>query len=99
MTFIETKDLFAAFPGVTATLDAMVLDGKETVFDATKIVNTSADGAGVHHRLELWNCYGETSANGCAFGESVDGTIKELGFSNSMQVKFTFNSLFTAPQW
>ena len=77
----------------------MVLDGKETVFDATKIVNTSADGAGVHHRLELWNCYGETSANGCAFGESVDGTIKELGFSNSMQVKFTFNSLFTAPQW
>ena len=99
MTFIETKDLFTAFPGVTATLDALVLDGKETAFDATKIVNTSADGAGVHHRLELWNCYGETSANGCAFGESVDGTIKELGFSSSMQVKFTFNSLFKAPQW
>ena len=99
MTFIQTNDLYAAFPGVKASLDAMILDGKETAFDATKIVNTSADGGGVHHRLEIWNCYGETSGSGCAFGESVEGTVKELGFNSSMQAKFTFNSLFTSPQW
>lgn len=96
MTFIQTDNLYLAFPGVMAKLDAVLLDGTEVIFDSTKIVNTNADGAGVHHRLELWNCYGETSGIGCAFGESVDGTVAALGFNTSMQVKFTFESLFPA---
>lgn len=99
MTFIETKDLYALFPGVTARLDAMILDGAEKEFDASKIVNTSADGAGIHHRLEIWNCYGETSGTGCAFGEAVEQTVAALGFNESMQVKFTFDGLFKVPVW
>lgn len=99
MTFIETQDFYTAFPSVNASLDAMILDGKETAFDATKILNTSADGSGIHHRLELWNCVGSTKDSGCAFGTPEGDVIKELSFSNSMQVKFTFNSLFAVPEW
>ncbi len=99
MTFIETKDLYAMFPGVDAKLDAMILDGVEKTFDESKVLDQSADGAGVHHRLEIWNCYGATSGSGCAFGESVEGTVAGLGFTESMQVKFTFESLFATPVW
>ncbi|MCC8112851.1 MAG: hypothetical protein LIP03_02425 [Bacteroidales bacterium] len=95
MTFIQTDNIWADFPGVKAQLDHIYLDGVElTGWDADKILNVTADGGGVHHRLELWNMYGETSGNGCAFGEPTDGVISELGFSQSMRVVFTFTSLF-----
>lgn len=97
MTFIETKDVYSFFPGITAQLDAMVLDGAEKEFDASKVLNVTADGAGVHHRLEVWNQYGETSKSGCAFGDAVEGTVAGLGFSSSMQMKFTYVSLFKNP--
>ena len=94
MTFIETKNFYQAFPAAKAKLEAVILDGTEVQFDAAKIINTSADGAGIHHRLELWNQFGETNSNGCAFGESVEGTVAALGFTESMQVKFSFENLF-----
>lgn len=94
MTFIETKNFYQAFPAAKAELEALILDGNEVQFDAAKIINTSADGAGIHHRLELWNCFGETNSNGCAFGESVEGTVAALGFTESMQIKFSYTNLF-----
>ena len=97
MTFIEVADLFGYFPGTHATLDAFLLDGTEvTGWDATKVVDTSE---GSKYRLEFWNMYGATSVTGSAFGPSDGGTVHELGFSTSMQVKFTFRNLYAVPQW
>lgn len=98
MTFIQVNDLFSYFPQTAASLDALYLDGKQVSgYDASKIVNTSDGGA---YRLELWNMYGSTSSNGCAFGTpDANGVIAGLGFSQSMQVKFTFKSLFNQVAW
>lgn len=97
MTFIEVSDIYRYFPGLTATLDNLLLDGEEVTFDAAKVLN-SVD-SDVNYRLELWNCYGITNNVGCAFGTPDGEVIKELGFRNSMELKFTFNELFAVPEW
>jgi hypothetical protein len=95
MTFIAIDGLYNAFPGTHATLDELKLDGTAvTGWDASKVVDTCDGGA---YRLELWNEYGATSGSGCAFGTPVDGVIKELGFSSSMELKFTIQHLFATP--
>lgn len=96
MTFIEVGDIYNYFPGLHATLDNLYLDGKEVAFDAAKVLDTNESPK---YRLELWNCYGKTKEEGCAFGTPDGDTIRELGFSNSMEVRFTFHSLFAVPQW
>lgn len=96
MTFIEVADLYGFFPGTHATLDNLYLDGTEVTFDATKVLDANESPK---YRLELWNCYGATKTGGCAFGTPDGDVIKELGFSSSMEVKFTFHSLFAVPQW
>lgn len=101
MNFVQTDNLYQFFPGAKAVLDKVVVDGTElTGWDASKIVNCSADGAGIHHRLELWNCWGETSQNGCAFGTPTgDGKdiITQLGFNTSISETITFKSLYATP--
>jgi len=95
MTFLQTKNLFRTFPNIKMNLDAIVLDGNAlTGWDASKVLNVSADGKGIDHRLELWNCYGETSQKGCAFGTKEGDVMKSLGFSSSMQLDFSIKSLF-----
>lgn len=95
MTFIETDKLFMTFPNIKMQLDQITLDTLPLEgWDASKIVNTSADGNGIKHRLELWNSFGETSNSGCAFGTPDGGVIKELGFSKSMKLDFSIKSLF-----
>ncbi|MDE6268177.1 MAG: hypothetical protein K2M04_03750 [Muribaculaceae bacterium] len=97
MTFIQISDFMNLFPGTQSVLDELKLDGQAvTGYDASKVVNTN-DGAA--YRLELWNCYGYTGGNGCAFGERDGDTIHELAFSNSMEVKFTVKSLFSPVEW
>ncbi|SHJ09434.1 hypothetical protein [Bacteroides stercorirosoris] len=96
MTFIEVADLYGFFPGAHATLDNLYLDGTEVTFDATKVLDANESPK---YRLELWNCYGATKTGGCAFGTPDGDVIKELGFSSSMEVKFTFHNLFAVPQW
>lgn len=97
MTFINTGGLMDMFPGTVMTLNSIELDGKAlTGWDAKKVVNSN-DGS--QHRLELWNCYGKTKNDGCAFGTPEGDVIKELGFNDSMRVKFTINSLFTPVIW
>ncbi len=96
MTFIEIADLFGNFPGTHATLNALELDGKSISFDKTKVVDTNEGGK---YRLELWNCYGVTGQNGCAFGVRDGDVIHELGFSSTMKLDFTINSLFAVPEF
>lgn len=101
MTFVQTNDLYKYFPGVKAELNELYLDGAAVTdwkANASKIVNTSADGGGVHHRLELFNCYGETKDN-CAFGQKDGDVMHTLGFKSSMKLDITYKSLYTAPQW
>lgn len=95
MTFIEVADIYAYFPGMHAALDNLYLDGAEVTFDAAKVLDANENPK---YRLELWNCYGATK-NNCAFGTPQGEIIKELGFSTSMEVKFTFHNLFAVPQW
>ena len=99
MTFVQTDNLYSFFPGVKAVLDGYYADGESVEFDASKIVNTSADGNGVHHRLELWNCWGETSGAGCAFGEKEGNLMPGLGFDSSVRMTVTYESLFATPVW
>ena len=94
MTFIEIVDLFGLFPQTHATLNSLKLDGQSVQFDASKVVDTSE---GTKYRLELWNCYGYTGSNGCAFGTKDGDVMRGLAFSQSMQLNFTINSLFTRP--
>ena len=97
MTFINTNGLMDMFPGTVMTLDAIELDGKAlTGWDANKVINTNDNSS---HRLELWNCYGNTNSYGCAFGTPEGDVIKELGFNDSMRLRFTINSLFTPVTW
>ena len=96
MTFIEIADLYGYFPTMHSTLNSLKLDGKNVSFDASKVVDTNE---GTKYRLELWNMYGATSQSGCAFGTPADGVIKELGFSSTMELNFTINSLFAVPQF
>lgn len=98
MTFIQVDNLFNYFPGTHAELTGLSLDGTAlTGWDPKKVVDT-ADGAA--YRLEIWNCYGATGGNNadnCAFGPRDGDVVKALGFSTSMQAKFSFKSLFSTP--
>ena len=96
MTFIEVADIYGFFPGMHATLDNLYLDGTDIPFDAAKVLDSNE---APKYRLELWNCYGVTKNAGCAFGTPDGDVIRELGFSSSMEVKFTFHTLFSIPKW
>ena len=101
MTFIQTDNLYQYFPGATAELNELYLDGNAVTSwksNASKIANVSADGAGIHHRLELYNCYSVTRDN-CAFGTREGDVMAPLAFSKSMKVDLTFKSLYKTPQW
>ncbi len=94
MLFMQTDNLYSLFPAAKMEIDEVKLDGTvKTGWDASKIVNTSADGGGVHHRLELWNCYGETRDN-CAFGVRDGDLMPALGFTSSFDMKYRLVSLY-----
>ena len=95
MTFLEVADIYGYFPGLHATLDKLVIDGKDITFDAAKVLDSNESPK---YRLELWNCYGATKGN-CAFGEADGDVIKELGFTDKMELTATFHSLFATPSF
>lgn len=99
MMFLQTDNLYQLFPGARMRLGRISLDGKDlSGWDITKIQNTSADGAGIHHRYELFNCWGAT-ANDCAFGTKDGDVMRALGFSSSVRLQWTLESLFTSPNF
>jgi len=96
MTFIEIGDIYGYFPTMHCTLDELLLDGNSVSYDKAGVIDANESPK---YRLELWNCYGTTGANGCAFGTRDGDVIHELGFTSSMELKFTINSLFAVPQF
>lgn len=96
MTFVQVANIHAYFPGMHATLDKFYLDGNAITFDATKVIDTNNSS---DYRLELWNCYGATKGAGCAFGTPDGDVLRELGFSTSMELQFTFQTLFAVPDF
>mgnify|MGYP002623340434 CR=1 FL=1 len=92
MTFVQIDNFPFMQPNITfnsISIDGTPLDG----YDKAKIINSSD---GDNYRLELWNMYGSTSSKGCAFGTATNGVISELGFTSSMAINLTINSLFSA---
>ena len=96
MTFVQIDDIRNFFPNMHATLDELLLDGKSISFNTAGVIDSNEGAA---YRLELWNCYGATGSVGCAFGTRDGDVIHELSFSNSMELKFTIQSLFAVPQF
>lgn len=91
MTFFQVNNVYAQFPALHATLDALSIDGKEVTFDSSKVIDSNESP---NYRLELWNCYGATKTAGCAFGTPDGDVIKELGFTDKMEMTVTFHSIF-----
>ena len=96
MTFIQIDNIRKWFPTMHCTLNSLKLDGNSVSYNKAGVPDSNEGDA---YRLELWNMYGLTSQSGCAFGTPQDGVIKELSFSNSMEVNFTVNSLFATPEF
>lgn len=100
MNFIQVDNLYSFFPGTHATLDRLAIDGKEiTGWDKSKVLDQDADRAGIHYRLELWNCWGATASD-CAFGTPTgDGkdVMASLGFNSSIEQTMTVRSLYSNP--
>ena len=96
MTFIEIADLYGFFPGTHATLDELYLDGKAVSYDKTKVIDSNESPK---YRLELYNRYGKTYNDGCAFGTPDGDLMKGLAFGNSIRTKFTIHRLFAEPNW
>lgn len=96
MTFVQIDNIRSWFPTMHCTLNSLKLDGQGVSYDKAGVLDSNENDA---YRLELWNMYGMTSQSGCAFGTPQDGVIKELGFSNSMELNFTINSLFAVPEF
>lgn len=94
LTYIDTNNLALIFPGAKYRLDEIALDGNVlTGWDASKLVNTSADGKGINHRFELFNCWGSTREN-CAFGANNGDIMPGLAFSSSIALKCTVLGLY-----
>lgn len=94
MTYFQIDGFPFKQPSVT--FNGIRLDGVEqTGYDASKIINSEDSG---NYRYELWNCYGATKGN-CAFGTANGDVMESLAFSQSMEISFTMNSLFTEPAW
>ena len=91
MSFFQVNNVYAQFPALHATLDALSIDGKEVTFDSSKVIDSNESP---NYRLELWNCYGATKTAGCAFGTPDGDVIKELGFTDKMEMTVTFHSIF-----
>lgn len=93
MTFLEVADLYGYFPGTHATLDAIKLDGKDVECDFSKVIDANEKPK---YRLELWNCYGATKNNGCAFGDPDGDAMPGLAFNEKIELTATFHGIFPA---
>lgn len=94
LAYIDTDNLYLLFPDAKYQLDEIALDGNViSGWDGSKIINTSADGAGINHRFELFNCWGATKEN-CAFGANNGDLMPGLAFSSSIAVKCTVLGLY-----
>lgn len=80
MTFLEIGN----FSGLKGQVTSLKVDGNELITEdnASKVLISNE---GAKWRLEAWNTYGSTRANGCAFGTPDGDVIKELAFTDKME--------------
>lgn len=80
MTFLEIGN----FSGLKGQVTSLKVDGNELITEdnASKVLISNE---GAKWRLEAWNTYGSTRANGCAFGTPDGDVIKELAFTGKME--------------
>ena len=89
---IEVQNILTQLPNLQLTLKAVVVDGANVDFDASKILYGDLEGKG-NYRVELYNTYGGSKGN-AAFAGEADGKIPGLGFQQSIAVTFTLDKLF-----
>lgn len=88
LCYIDVADLYAFFPSTVATLEYVKSDGVELKgWDPSKIYTMSADGKGINYRIELWNCWGPSASEGCAFGVPEGDIMPGLAFNSAFAVK------------
>jgi len=83
----------AAYPNASVTLNKVVADGKEVAFDESKVKYGDIEGKG-NYRIELFNAYGSGTAADSPFGGGAKDFEPALGFTKSLAVTFTVNSLY-----
>jgi len=89
---VELQNVMAQYPNMQLRLDEVLVDGKSVAFDADKIIYGDLEGSG-HYRIELYNCYGSSASNS-AWAGTASNNVPSLGFSNSIEVKYTVLKLF-----
>jgi hypothetical protein len=97
---VELQNVLATYPNIKLQLDEVFVDGVAVPFDASKILCGDLEGNG-NYRIELFNRYGSTGANmpessPWSAYEQLDDyyVIPSLGFSQSIEVKYTVLNLF-----
>ena len=97
MNYFQINNLYQFFPGIHGVLTNLAIDGvAQSGWDNSKILDQSADGGGVHYRLELYNCWGATSGNS-AFGPKEGDANLGLGFKSSIEQSLEIKSLYAYP--
>jgi hypothetical protein len=90
---VELKNIVATYPNLSLRLDEVLVDGASVPFDASKILYGELEAGTNNYRIELYNCYG-ASADNCAWSDMQDHVVPSLGFSQSIEVKYTVLNLF-----
>jgi hypothetical protein len=71
----------------------VLVDGVSVPFDASKILYGELEAGTNNYRIELYNCYGGSASNS-AWSDTQDNVVPSLGFSESIEVKYTVLKLF-----
>ena len=90
---LDIEGYTAAFPNASITLNKIVIDGTPLTFDESKIKYGDIEGKG-NYRIELFNIWGSGTQNDSPFGGGAKESEPALGFTESMAVTFTVNSLY-----
>jgi hypothetical protein len=90
---VELQNILATYPNLSLRLDEVLVDGVSVPFDASKILYGELEAGTNNYRIELYNCYG-ASADNSAWSDMQDHVVPSLGFSQSIEVKYTVLNLF-----
>lgn len=97
---VEFQNGFKKYPNLQVRLDQVLVDGTAVPFDANKILYGDLEGNG-NYRIELFNTYGSTGGSlptsnpwSSYSAVSSGNAIPALGFSSSIEVKYTVLKLF-----
>jgi hypothetical protein len=90
---VELKEALKQYPNMQLRLDQVLVDGKAVTFDANKILYGELEAGTNNYRIELFNCYGNTK-DASPWSDTSGSSVPSLGFSSSIEVKYTVLKLF-----